>query len=177
MSIMSLWNNINSVKKKKKGSSHFREGFVKLQCFCILHLKCVKCAFFWDSLRSNQDENRTWVSVTPLFTRGCWCAKIDPAKRKCFSEEWGLECDFYREIPDCHCCLRSDMLVVLTTLSSLKLLRLALQDNYINIREEVSDNSREGSYHFALSGKSFQVISQHFSSLLPKVSSKRLPVS
>nr|XP_019578729.1 PREDICTED: probable cation-transporting ATPase 13A4 isoform X2 [Rhinolophus sinicus] len=43
------------------------------------------------------------------------------------------------------------------------------QDNYINIWEEVSDNSREGSYHFALSGKSFQVISQHFSSLLPKI--------
>lgn len=43
------------------------------------------------------------------------------------------------------------------------------QDNYINIREEVSDNNREGSYHFALSGKSFQVISQHFSSLLPKI--------
>nr|XP_035944405.1 probable cation-transporting ATPase 13A4 isoform X3 [Halichoerus grypus] len=43
------------------------------------------------------------------------------------------------------------------------------QDNYINIREEVSDNGREGSYHFALSGKSFQVISQHFSSLLPKI--------
>ncbi|XP_045708031.1 probable cation-transporting ATPase 13A4 [Phyllostomus hastatus] len=43
------------------------------------------------------------------------------------------------------------------------------QDNYINIREEVCDNSREGSYHFALSGKSFQVISQHFSSLLPKI--------
>ncbi|KAF6117491.1 ATPase 13A4 [Phyllostomus discolor] len=43
------------------------------------------------------------------------------------------------------------------------------QDNYINIREEVCDNSREGSYHFALSGKSLQVISQHFSSLLPKI--------
>ncbi|KAI4548270.1 hypothetical protein MG293_000600 [Ovis ammon polii] len=43
------------------------------------------------------------------------------------------------------------------------------QDNYINIREEISDNSKEGSYHFALNGKSFQVISQHFSSLLPKV--------
>ncbi|KAB1283675.1 putative cation-transporting ATPase 13A4 [Camelus dromedarius] len=43
------------------------------------------------------------------------------------------------------------------------------QDNYINIREDISDNSREGSYHFALSGKSFQVISQHFSSLLPKI--------
>ncbi|XP_027442882.1 probable cation-transporting ATPase 13A4 isoform X4 [Zalophus californianus] len=43
------------------------------------------------------------------------------------------------------------------------------QNNYINIREEVSDNGREGSYHFALSGKSFQVISQHFSSLLPKI--------
>ncbi|KAM4888760.1 putative cation-transporting ATPase 13A4 isoform 1-T1 [Thomomys bottae] len=43
------------------------------------------------------------------------------------------------------------------------------QDNYINIREEVSDNGREGSYHFALSGKSFHVISQHFSSLLPKI--------
>ncbi|XP_036300976.1 probable cation-transporting ATPase 13A4 isoform X2 [Pipistrellus kuhlii] len=43
------------------------------------------------------------------------------------------------------------------------------QDNYINIREEVFDNSREESYHFALSGKSFQVISQHFSSLLPKI--------
>ncbi|MBZ3889945.1 putative cation-transporting ATPase 13A4 [Sciurus carolinensis] len=42
------------------------------------------------------------------------------------------------------------------------------QDNYINIREEVSDNGREGSYHFALSGKSFHVITQHFSSLLPK---------
>uniref|UniRef100_A0A8C5LHX0 Cation-transporting ATPase n=1 Tax=Jaculus jaculus TaxID=51337 RepID=A0A8C5LHX0_JACJA len=43
------------------------------------------------------------------------------------------------------------------------------QDNYINIREEVSDNGREGNYHFALSGKSFHVISQHFSSLLPKI--------
>ncbi|XP_074260827.1 putative cation-transporting ATPase 13A4 isoform X2 [Saimiri boliviensis] len=43
------------------------------------------------------------------------------------------------------------------------------QDNYINIRDEVSDNSREGSYHFALTGKSFHVISQHFSSLLPKI--------
>ncbi|XP_030664817.1 probable cation-transporting ATPase 13A4 isoform X3 [Nomascus leucogenys] len=42
------------------------------------------------------------------------------------------------------------------------------QDNYINIRDEVSDNGREGSYHFALTGKSFHVISQHFSSLLPK---------
>ncbi|OWK06201.1 hypothetical protein Celaphus_00012611 [Cervus elaphus hippelaphus] len=42
------------------------------------------------------------------------------------------------------------------------------QDNYINIREEISDNSKEGSYHFALNGKSFQVITQHFSSLLPK---------
>ncbi|XP_045395907.1 probable cation-transporting ATPase 13A4 isoform X3 [Lemur catta] len=43
------------------------------------------------------------------------------------------------------------------------------QDNYINIREEVSDNGRERSYHFALSGKSFHIISQHFSSLLPKI--------
>uniref|UniRef100_A0ABI7W4Y3 ATPase 13A4 n=1 Tax=Felis catus TaxID=9685 RepID=A0ABI7W4Y3_FELCA len=43
------------------------------------------------------------------------------------------------------------------------------QDNYINIKEEVSDHGREGSYHFALSGKSFQVLSQHFSSLLPKI--------
>ncbi|XP_057594861.1 probable cation-transporting ATPase 13A4 [Hippopotamus amphibius kiboko] len=43
------------------------------------------------------------------------------------------------------------------------------QDTYINIREEVSHNSREESYHFALSGKSFQVVSQHFSSLLPKI--------
>ncbi|KAL4824406.1 hypothetical protein H8958_020070 [Nasalis larvatus] len=43
------------------------------------------------------------------------------------------------------------------------------QDNYINIRDEVSDNGREGSYHFALTGKSFHVISQHFSSLLPKI--------
>ncbi|XP_027621931.1 probable cation-transporting ATPase 13A4 [Tupaia chinensis] len=43
------------------------------------------------------------------------------------------------------------------------------QDNYINIREDVPDNGREGSYHFALSGQSFQVISQHFSSLLPKI--------
>ncbi|KAF4020877.1 hypothetical protein G4228_012716 [Cervus hanglu yarkandensis] len=43
------------------------------------------------------------------------------------------------------------------------------QDNYINIREEISDNSKEGSYHFALNGKSFQVITQHFSSLLPKI--------
>ncbi|XP_055481132.1 probable cation-transporting ATPase 13A4 isoform X3 [Psammomys obesus] len=42
------------------------------------------------------------------------------------------------------------------------------QDNYINIRE-VPDNAGEGSYHFALSGKSFHVISQHFSSLLPKI--------
>ncbi|XP_058518091.1 probable cation-transporting ATPase 13A4 isoform X2 [Ochotona princeps] len=43
------------------------------------------------------------------------------------------------------------------------------QNNYINIREEVSENGKEGSYHFALSGKSFHVISQHFSSLLPKI--------
>ncbi|XP_028609605.1 probable cation-transporting ATPase 13A4 isoform X2 [Grammomys surdaster] len=43
------------------------------------------------------------------------------------------------------------------------------QDTYINIREEVPENGREGSYHFALSGKSFHVISQHFSSLLPKI--------
>ncbi|EGW10235.1 putative cation-transporting ATPase 13A4 [Cricetulus griseus] len=43
------------------------------------------------------------------------------------------------------------------------------QDNYINITEEASDNGREGTYHFALSGKSFNVISQHFSSLLPKI--------
>nr|XP_038944036.1 probable cation-transporting ATPase 13A4 isoform X4 [Rattus norvegicus] len=43
------------------------------------------------------------------------------------------------------------------------------QDTYINIREEVPENGREGNYHFALSGKSFQVISQHFSSLLPKI--------
>uniref|UniRef100_A0A2I3H3J7 Cation-transporting ATPase n=1 Tax=Nomascus leucogenys TaxID=61853 RepID=A0A2I3H3J7_NOMLE len=43
------------------------------------------------------------------------------------------------------------------------------QDSYINIRDEVSDNGREGSYHFALTGKSFHVISQHFSSLLPKI--------
>ncbi|XP_012996207.1 probable cation-transporting ATPase 13A4 isoform X1 [Cavia porcellus] len=42
------------------------------------------------------------------------------------------------------------------------------QDNYINIRE-VYDNSKEGSYHFALDGKSFQVISRYFSSLLPKI--------
>jgi hypothetical protein len=47
---------------------------------------------------------------------------------------------------------------------------LALQDTYINIREEVPENGRDGSYHFALSGKSFHVISQYFSSLLPKVS-------
>ncbi|XP_008837245.1 probable cation-transporting ATPase 13A4 isoform X2 [Nannospalax galili] len=43
------------------------------------------------------------------------------------------------------------------------------QDNYINIREETSDNGKEGGYHFALSGKSFHVISQHFNSLLPKI--------
>ncbi|XP_034371699.1 putative cation-transporting ATPase 13A4 isoform X2 [Arvicanthis niloticus] len=43
------------------------------------------------------------------------------------------------------------------------------QDTYINIREEVPENGREGNYHFALSGKSFHVISQHFSSLLPKI--------
>ncbi|KAM5292139.1 putative cation-transporting ATPase 13A4 [Ctenodactylus gundi] len=45
------------------------------------------------------------------------------------------------------------------------------QDNYINIGEEASENGRDGdrSYHFALSGKSFHVISQHFSSLLPKI--------
>ncbi|XP_037694065.1 probable cation-transporting ATPase 13A4 isoform X3 [Choloepus didactylus] len=43
------------------------------------------------------------------------------------------------------------------------------QDNYINIKEEVPDNDKEGSYHFALSGKSFQVINQHFSNLLPKI--------
>ncbi|XP_007946210.1 probable cation-transporting ATPase 13A4 [Orycteropus afer afer] len=43
------------------------------------------------------------------------------------------------------------------------------QDNYINIREEVPGNDREGRYHFALSGKSFQIICQHFSSLLPKI--------
>lgn len=46
---------------------------------------------------------------------------------------------------------------------------LALQDTYINIREEVPENGRDGSYHFALSGKSFHVISQYFSSLLPKI--------
>lgn len=138
---------------------------------------CEMCFFLGLTEIKSGWEQDVSKCYPPLFTRGCWCAKIDPAKRKCFSEESGPECDFYREIPDCHCCLRSDMLVVLTTLSSLKLLRLALQDNYINIREEVSDNSREGSYHFALSGKSFQVISQHFSSLLPKVSSKRVPVS
>ncbi|XP_031220460.1 probable cation-transporting ATPase 13A4 [Mastomys coucha] len=40
------------------------------------------------------------------------------------------------------------------------------QDTYINIKKEVPEN---GSYHFALSGKSFHVISQHFSSLLPKI--------
>ncbi|XP_052014453.1 probable cation-transporting ATPase 13A4 isoform X2 [Apodemus sylvaticus] len=43
------------------------------------------------------------------------------------------------------------------------------QDTYVNIREEVPENGRDGSYHFALSGKSFHVISQHFSSLLPKI--------
>ncbi|XP_054983681.1 probable cation-transporting ATPase 13A4 isoform X2 [Sorex araneus] len=43
------------------------------------------------------------------------------------------------------------------------------QDSYINIREEFSDSGREGNYHFALNGKSFQIISQHFSSLLPKI--------
>ncbi|NP_766201.3 probable cation-transporting ATPase 13A4 isoform 2 [Mus musculus] len=43
------------------------------------------------------------------------------------------------------------------------------QDTYINIREEVPENGRDGSYHFALSGKSFHVISQYFSSLLPKI--------
>ncbi|KAM6159823.1 putative cation-transporting ATPase 13A4 [Erethizon dorsatum] len=43
------------------------------------------------------------------------------------------------------------------------------QDNYINIREEVYNNGKEGSYHFALDGKSFQVISRYFSSLLPKI--------
>ncbi|XP_058291269.1 probable cation-transporting ATPase 13A4 [Hylobates moloch] len=51
------------------------------------------------------------------------------------------------------------------------------QDNYINIRDEVSDNGREGSYHFALTGKSCHVISQHFSSLLPKVGCKRVTIS
>nr|XP_036880042.1 probable cation-transporting ATPase 13A4 [Manis javanica] len=43
------------------------------------------------------------------------------------------------------------------------------QNTYINMREEISDKGRGGSYHFALSGKSFQVISQHFSNLLPKI--------
>ncbi|XP_006898602.1 PREDICTED: probable cation-transporting ATPase 13A4 [Elephantulus edwardii] len=43
------------------------------------------------------------------------------------------------------------------------------KDNYINIKEEVPGNNREGSYHFALDGKTFQVISQHFNSLLPKI--------
>nr|AAH48410.1 ATPase type 13A4 [Mus musculus] len=43
------------------------------------------------------------------------------------------------------------------------------QDTYINIREEVPENGRDRSYHFALSGKSFHVISQYFSSLLPKI--------
>ncbi|XP_006873203.1 PREDICTED: probable cation-transporting ATPase 13A4 [Chrysochloris asiatica] len=43
------------------------------------------------------------------------------------------------------------------------------QDNYINIREEVSGSDKEESYHFALTGQSFQVVSQHFSSLLPKI--------
>ncbi|XP_075413267.1 putative cation-transporting ATPase 13A4 [Tenrec ecaudatus] len=43
------------------------------------------------------------------------------------------------------------------------------QDNYIHIREEGPGNESEGSYHFALTGKTFQVVSQHFSSLLPKI--------
>nr|XP_020820309.1 probable cation-transporting ATPase 13A4 isoform X2 [Phascolarctos cinereus] len=44
------------------------------------------------------------------------------------------------------------------------------QDSYINIGEDVSKpRDEEGSYHFAMTGKSYQVISQHFSSLLPKI--------
>ncbi|XP_045143467.1 probable cation-transporting ATPase 13A4 [Echinops telfairi] len=43
------------------------------------------------------------------------------------------------------------------------------QDHYINIRGEGPGDDTEGSYHFALTGKTFQVVSQHFSSLLPKI--------
>ncbi|XP_072474984.1 probable cation-transporting ATPase 13A4 isoform X7 [Notamacropus eugenii] len=43
------------------------------------------------------------------------------------------------------------------------------QDIYINIGGDASrPRDEEGSYHFAMTGKSYQVISQHFSSLLPK---------
>ncbi|XP_043853629.1 probable cation-transporting ATPase 13A4 isoform X1 [Dromiciops gliroides] len=44
------------------------------------------------------------------------------------------------------------------------------QDSYINIGEDASrPRNEEGNYHFAMTGKSYQVISQHFSSLLPKI--------
>ncbi|XP_049631879.1 probable cation-transporting ATPase 13A5 [Suncus etruscus] len=43
-------------------------------------------------------------------------------------------------------------------------------ENYINIRNSsVSSGKRMNSYHFAMSGKSYQVIVQHFSNLLPKI--------
>lgn len=36
------------------------------------------------------------------------------------------------------------------------------------------DGERGSSYHFAMSGKSYQVIFQHFNSLLPKVSTRKM---
>lgn len=43
-------------------------------------------------------------------------------------------------------------------------------ENYINIRNSsVSSGKRMNSYHFAMTGKSYQVIVQHFSNLLPKI--------
>lgn len=44
------------------------------------------------------------------------------------------------------------------------------QDSYINIGDDASQlRDEEGGFHFAMTGKSYQVISQHFSSLLPKI--------
>uniref|UniRef100_A0A4X2M375 Cation-transporting ATPase n=1 Tax=Vombatus ursinus TaxID=29139 RepID=A0A4X2M375_VOMUR len=44
------------------------------------------------------------------------------------------------------------------------------QDSYINIGEDISKpRDEDESYHFAMTGKSYQVISQHFSGLLPKI--------
>uniref|UniRef100_A0A8C2VQ19 Cation-transporting ATPase n=1 Tax=Chinchilla lanigera TaxID=34839 RepID=A0A8C2VQ19_CHILA len=43
-------------------------------------------------------------------------------------------------------------------------------ETYINVgNSSLPDGGRAGSYHFAMTGKSYQVIFQHFNSLLPKI--------
>ncbi|XP_039086323.1 probable cation-transporting ATPase 13A5 [Hyaena hyaena] len=44
------------------------------------------------------------------------------------------------------------------------------KETYVNIgNRSLPDGARESCYHFAMSGKSYQVIFQHFNSLLPKI--------